>query len=46
MEDNEKCVILSKKEYNELRSQSNAPRLSKEYFINLIISNDEYIRNT
>ena len=28
MEDNEKCVILSKKEYDELRSQSNIPRLS------------------
>ena len=28
MENDEKCVILSKKEYNELRSQSNAPRLS------------------
>lgn len=28
MKDNEKCVILSKKEYNELRSQSNIPRLS------------------
>lgn len=28
MKDNEKCVILSKKEYNELRSQSNIPRLN------------------
>lgn len=28
MENNEKCVILSKKEYDELRSQSNIPRLS------------------
>lgn len=27
MENNEKCVILSKKEYNELRSQSNIPSL-------------------
>ena len=28
MEDNKNCVILSKKEYDELRSQSNIPRLS------------------
>lgn len=28
MENDEKCVILSKKEYDELRSQSNTPRLS------------------
>ena len=28
MENNEKCVILSKKEYDELRSQSNTPRLT------------------
>lgn len=28
MENNEKCVILSKKEYDELRSQSNIPRLT------------------
>lgn len=28
MEDNKNCVILSKKEYDELRSQSNTPRLS------------------
>lgn len=28
MKDNERCVILSKKEYDELRSQSNPPRLS------------------
>ena len=27
MKDNEKCVILSKKEYDELRSQSNIPGL-------------------
>lgn len=27
MENNEKCVILSKKEYDELRSQSNIPSL-------------------
>ena len=28
MENNEKCVILSKKEYDELRSQSNTPGLT------------------
>lgn len=28
MEDNKNCVILSKKEYDELRSRSNTPRLS------------------
>lgn len=28
MENNEKYVILSKKEYDELRSQSNTPRLT------------------
>ena len=27
MEDNKNCVILSKKEYDELRSQSNIPSL-------------------
>lgn len=27
MENNENCVILSKKEYDELRSQSNIPSL-------------------
>lgn len=27
MENNEKCVILSKKEYDELRSQGNIPSL-------------------
>lgn len=27
MENNEKCVILSKKEYNELKSQNGTPRL-------------------
>lgn len=28
MEDNKNCVILSKKEYDELKSQSNTPRLT------------------
>lgn len=89
MENSGKCVIFSKKEYDELRSQSNIPSLKivvdfgyrwrgagihvsgtldpseklyyqirricdeifekthkKEYFINLIISNNEYSGNT